>query len=104
MPKYAKKISDKDNVITLLAACDAGEEVTVNLADGKATYQCNQETPFGHKIAIVDIAPGEPVFKYGEIIGSATQAIKTGDWVHTHNVHDDYKCMDKDGNPLPGQD
>jgi altronate dehydratase small subunit len=104
MSKYAKKISEKDNVVTVLTPCGAGEEVTVKLVDGEVTYKCNEETPFGHKIAIVDIAPGEPIVKYGEIIGSARQAIKKGDWVHIHNVQDDYLCLAKDGKPLPGQD
>ena len=33
-----------------------------------------------------DIAAGEYVIKYGEIIGRATEDIKKGEWVHTHNV------------------
>ena len=33
-----------------------------------------------------DIAKGEYVIKYGEIIGRATEDIKKGEWAHTHNV------------------
>ena len=33
-----------------------------------------------------DIKQGETVIKYGQIIGRAKCDIKTGDWVHTHNV------------------
>jgi altronate hydrolase len=40
----------------------------------------------GHKIALVEIAPGQPVIKYGQIIGFASQPIAPGQWVHTHNV------------------
>src|SRR5262245_26912564 len=40
----------------------------------------------GHKMAIAPIAQGEPVRKYDQIIGFATQPIGPGDWVHTHNV------------------
>ena len=40
----------------------------------------------GHKMAVAPIAQGEPVRKYDQIIGFATQAIAPGDWVHTHNV------------------
>jgi altronate dehydratase len=64
------------------------------------TYKCNQDVPFGHKIAIQDIKKGDKIVKYGEPIGSATQNIKKGDWVHTHNVKDDYIVLDKDGKPL----
>lgn len=41
--------------------------------------------------------------KYGEAIGSASRDIRKGDWVHTHNVKDDYKVLDKEGNPVPEQ-
>ena len=40
----------------------------------------------GHKIALVEIAPGQPVIKYGQIIGFASRPIAPGQWVHTHNV------------------
>ena len=42
--------------------------------------------PPGHKIATRPIAPGEPVRRYGQIIGSATQAIAPGQHVHVHNL------------------
>lgn len=104
MIKYAKIIAEKDNVVTVVADCVDGDEVTVNFQGKKTHYTCNQDVPFGHKIAIVNIAKGTEIVKYGEVIGSASQDIKKGDWVHIHNVKDDYKCLDKDGNPFPGQD
>ena len=39
----------------------------------------------GHKIATRPIGAGEPVVKYGQVIGYASQAVLPGDWVHTHN-------------------
>jgi 2-dehydro-3-deoxy-D-arabinonate dehydratase len=42
--------------------------------------------PFGHKVAVRPIAPGERVMKYGAPIGVASRAIETGEHVHTHNV------------------
>jgi altronate dehydratase len=104
MTKYAKQIDEKDNVVTAVSELAQGEEVTVKFQGLETTYTCNQGVPFGHKIAIEDIPAGENVFKYGEVIGSAITDIKLGDWVHTHNVRDDYLCLDKDGKPLPGQD
>ena len=41
----------------------------------------------GHKIALRDIAKGEPVIKYGFPIGEATEDIPAGGHVHTHNLH-----------------
>lgn len=100
MGKFGKLINDKDNVMTALADVAAGEEVKLKSKGKENTYKCNQDIPFGHKIAIEDIKKGDKIIKYGEPIGSATQNIKKGDWVHTHNVRDDYIVLDKDGKPL----
>ena len=40
----------------------------------------------GHKYARCDIKAGDDIIKYGEAIGYATQDIKKGEHVHTHNV------------------
>jgi len=42
--------------------------------------------PPGHKVATRDIAAGEAVRRYNQIIGSATQPIAAGQHVHTHNL------------------
>jgi len=39
----------------------------------------------GHKLATAPIAVGEPVRKFGQIIGFASTAIAPGQWVHEHN-------------------
>lgn len=40
----------------------------------------------GHKFALKAIKAGEPVIKYGEVIGNATADICAGAHVHTHNM------------------
>lgn len=40
----------------------------------------------GHKIALRDIKKGEDIIKYGYKIGHATEDIKKGEHVHTHNI------------------
>ena len=40
----------------------------------------------GHKIAFRARAAGEPVHRYGQLIGAATTAIAPGEHVHTHNL------------------
>jgi len=40
----------------------------------------------GHKYALRDISAGENIIKYGNPIGHATQDIKRGEHVHSHNV------------------
>src|SRR5689334_8109700 len=42
--------------------------------------------PPGHKVATRDIAAGEPVRRYNQIIGFASTAIAAGEHVHTHNL------------------
>ena len=43
--------------------------------------------PPGHKIAVRDIAAGEPVRRYNQIIGFASKPIAAGEHVHTHNLN-----------------
>jgi arabinonate dehydratase len=45
-----------------------------------------QRIPPGHKVAVRRIEVGEPVRKYNQIIGFATQAIAPGEHVHVYNV------------------
>lgn len=40
----------------------------------------------GHKVALREVAQGQPVRRYGQIIGFATQPIRPGDHVHTQNL------------------
>ena len=42
--------------------------------------------PPGHKIACHDMAAGDPVRRYNQIIGFASQAIAAGEHIHTHNL------------------
>lgn len=76
-------ISPSDNVATALQKFTTGD--TVKLVDGKHLI-INGTIEFGHKFAIHNINKGENVFKYGEIIGIATENIMTGEHVHTHNL------------------
>ncbi|MBM3408437.1 MAG: altronate dehydratase [Betaproteobacteria bacterium] len=47
---------------------------------------CTDTIPAGHKLAVRAIAQGEPVRRYNQIIGFATQAIAPGQHVHVHNL------------------
>jgi len=40
----------------------------------------------GHKMALEPIREGEPIRKFGQIIGFAKTHIAPGEWVHEHNV------------------
>src|SRR3954469_24465437 len=47
---------------------------------------CKERIPSGHKIATRAIAKDQPVRRYNQIIGFATQAIPQGAHVHVHNL------------------
>lgn len=40
----------------------------------------------GHKYALCDIKKGEPIIKYGFPIGTASENIKKGEHIHSHNL------------------
>ena len=56
------------------------------LADPAVGLAVRQHIPTGHKVALQAIAAGQPVRRYGQIIGLAREAILPGEWVHTHNL------------------
>ena len=49
--------------------------------------------PFGHKVCLKTIYKGDPVIKYDQIIGFASQNINPGEHVHSHNL--EFKEFDR---------
>lgn len=76
------RIDPSDNVAVALEALCAGAECVVN----GQTVTLLDDIPFGHKIALKNIAAGEDVIKYAGAIGRATKVIKAGEHVHVHNL------------------
>lgn len=68
-----------DNVLVAVDGLAAGASATEGVVAG-------ERIPKGHKVAAVDIAEGQPVRKFGQIIGFAKQPIARGAWVHEHNT------------------
>ena len=54
--------------------------------DQTLTLVVAADLPICHKVAIVAIAKGASVRKYGEVIGRASAVIAVGAWVHVHNL------------------
>ena len=80
------RLGDSDNICAVRATIAAGETIRIDSHDVMVPLQI----PTGHKIAMQPIASGEKVLKYGAPIGSASQPIARGDYVHTHNLKSDY--------------
>lgn len=75
-----------DNIAIAKADLPQGTWVSVRTAHGSQRFQARQAIPSGHKVALHDIAPGEAVCRYGQIIGATVSQILQGDHVHTHNM------------------
>jgi len=73
----ALRLDRRDNVLVAVTAVPASARV-----EGVGAVE---DIPAGHKLASAPIAQGEPVRKFGQIIGFASQAIRAGEHVHVHN-------------------
>lgn len=76
------RLNPNDNVVVARASLPADEEIAFE----GGTLKLKQSIGAGHKVAVVDIAVGAVVYKYGEEIGVASEAIAAGDLVHSHNL------------------
>jgi altronate hydrolase len=76
-PASAIRVHPQDTVAVALRPLSPGEEIGAPLCD---------PVPRGHKFALVAVAEGDPVIKYGLPIGRATRAIAPGEHVHSHNL------------------
>jgi altronate hydrolase len=56
------------------------------LEDGQTEVAVGADVPAGHKVARWAVATGQPVRRYGQVIGFATRDIAAGDHVHVHNL------------------
>lgn len=81
-------ISDSDNIAVCLRDIDADSEISIRRGQDSFTLAAIDPIPRGHKIAVRQIAEGDKVLKYGEVIGQASQHIGIGNHVHVHNVVD----------------
>jgi altronate hydrolase len=97
---HAVRLRPEDNVVIAIDAIPQGGTA--------AGLTARERILKGHKMAVEPIREGEPIKKFGQIIGFATQHIAPGEWVHEHNVglHDfarDYAfCADaRDDDVLP---
>jgi hypothetical protein len=80
------RLAADDNVGVAIRDLAAGTEVEV---DGLRLV-AQDAIPFGHKMALRPLQPGEKVIKFGVPVGSATRAIEPGMHVHVHNIQSDY--------------
>jgi altronate dehydratase small subunit len=68
------------------ADIQTGEEVTIGMGEEERLVRVQGSIPYGHKFAVRDIAQGEDIIKYGEVIGRATNIIPFGTHAHIQNI------------------
>ena len=83
------QINSSDNVATLLDDAQAGPVSLLGSEENGGNLAALEPMGRGHKIALVDLAQGAAVVKFGARIGHATQPIRRGAWVHLHNLASD---------------
>ncbi len=81
MIPLAIRLNAADDVAVVTAKLAAGVEVP-----GLSGVVTRAAIPSGHKVALRPVAAGQPIRKYGQVIGLATDAIAVGDHVHSHNL------------------
>ena len=76
------QLHPQDNVCVAARDLQAGEVISID----DHSFVVAEEVRLGHKLALTDIACGDPVRKYGQIIGFMTQEVDSGRHVHSHNL------------------
>src|ERR1700739_4738968 len=82
MPDTALQIDPRDNVPVALVPLPAGTTVQ----HGQSSCPVTENIPPKHKLALVDLEPGDLVTMYGMTVGEATQSIARGGLLSTRNV------------------
>lgn len=80
------RLDPRDNVLCVTRALASGAVLEVE--GQEVALSC--DFAHGDKLASHAIAAGSPVLKYGQIIGTATQDVARGEWVHVHNLKSNY--------------
>lgn len=98
-PPRVIRLHPSDNLAVALE--DIGKDVQL----AEFGLNTRDQIPRGHKLALNDLAIGDPARRYGQLIGVATAAIAAGGHVHSHNLgmgdHRQDYAFGADCSPLP---
>ncbi len=73
-----------DNLAIARMSVPAGVEIPAG--DPGTVVRTREKIDLGHKVALRDLAAGQPVRKFGQIIGFTKSPVRAGEWIHTHNL------------------
>jgi len=87
LSEVALRLHPQDQVAVAKTNLQSGTVlVLASPDDPQMKVAVRQFIPSGHKVALSAIITGDSVRRYGQVIGFATQNIKPGEHVHTHNL------------------
>ena len=82
----ALALHGSDDVAMALRDLKAGERIWVQGPTERVELELVEDIPLCHKVALRALMPGQPIRKYGEVIGVTSQATVAGSHVHVHNL------------------
>lgn len=71
-----------DNIAVARVPLSPGQTLEV----GGTAVKVQDSVPAGHKVALRNVAAGESIVRYGQVMGRASTSIAPGQHVHVHNV------------------
>lgn len=90
-------MTDRRNPTLVMGETDTVALCLTDVAPGDPFHSgslvAREAVPSGHKIAVRLMRAGEPVLKYGQVIGLASCDIAVGEHVHVHNVCHEASAM-----------
>ena len=82
-PRPFVRLHSEDTLAVAARNVPAG---TVFSFEGGSELTTLEAIDMGHKVALRSIDAGQPLKKFGQTIGFASQSIPAGSWIHVHNV------------------
>tara|TARA_B100000900_G_scaffold319589_1_gene278742 strand:+ start:2032 stop:2331 length:300 start_codon:yes stop_codon:yes gene_type:complete len=79
-----------DNVGTSIKSLKNNTKIILKLEEELTSFVIKDDIKLCHKFSLIQIRRGDKIFKYGEVIGVATDDIDQGNLVHTHNIQSLY--------------
>jgi altronate hydrolase len=82
MAEKVLQLDPRDNVSVALVPLGTGTSLRI----GHSTFSVAEAIPAKHKLAIVDLKPGDLIRMYGMVVGEAITAIPRGGLLSTRNI------------------
>ena len=85
-----------DNVVTTVAEIAKGKEVVYEKDGEFLTLKAEEDIPYCHKVALVDLPEACEVIKYGESLGKTVTNIGKGCWINDQNLKSELRDYDSE--------